>query len=48
MNEFSKAQNYLPSDHPNLATTYNNIGLVYENMDEYSKALQSDEKDLEN
>ena len=29
----------LPPNHPLLATSYNNIGLVYKNMGEYSKAL---------
>ncbi|CAF4303304.1 unnamed protein product, partial [Rotaria sordida] len=31
----------LPPNHPDLATSYNNIGLVYNNMGEYSKALSS-------
>ncbi|CAF4223803.1 unnamed protein product, partial [Adineta steineri] len=26
------------SNHPDLGASYNNIGLVYENMDNYSKA----------
>jgi tetratricopeptide (TPR) repeat protein len=29
----------LPPNHPSLATSYNNIGLVYDNMGECSKAL---------
>ena len=29
----------LPSNHPLLATSYNNIGLVYDNMGQYLKAL---------
>ena len=32
-------QNTLPSNHFWLATLYNNIGLVYHSMGEYSKAL---------
>ncbi|CAF1580572.1 unnamed protein product [Adineta steineri] len=28
----------LPPNHPDLASSYNNIGLVYENMGNYSKA----------
>ena len=58
MGEHSKALSYyersleiykvaLPSNHPNLATSYNNIGLVYRNMGEYSKALSSHERSLE-
>ncbi|CAF4264442.1 unnamed protein product, partial [Rotaria sordida] len=37
----------LPSNHPDLATSYNNIGLVYDNMGEYSNALSSYERSLE-
>ena len=37
----------LPPNHPNLATSYNNIGSVYMNMGEYSKALSSYEQSLE-
>ncbi|CAF1288490.1 unnamed protein product, partial [Rotaria sordida] len=37
----------LPPNHPDLATSYNNIGLVYNNMGEYSKALSSFERSLE-
>ncbi|CAF4201813.1 unnamed protein product [Rotaria sordida] len=40
-------QKTLPPNHPNLATSYNNIGLVYYNMGEYSKALSSHERSLE-
>ena len=29
----------LPPNHPDLANSYNNIGMVYNNMGEYSKAL---------
>ncbi|CAF4370034.1 unnamed protein product, partial [Rotaria magnacalcarata] len=36
----------LPPTHPNLATSYNNIGGVYDNMGEYSKALSYLEKAL--
>jgi tetratricopeptide (TPR) repeat protein len=32
-------QQSLPPNHPDLAMSYNNIGLVYENMSNYSKAL---------
>ena len=31
----------LPPNHPDLATSYNNIGLVYHSMGEYEKALSS-------
>jgi tetratricopeptide (TPR) repeat protein len=37
----------LPSNHPDLAASYNNIGLVYDSRGEYSKALSYYEKDLE-
>ncbi|CAF4403352.1 unnamed protein product, partial [Rotaria sordida] len=37
----------LPPNHPSLATSYNNIGMVYDNMGEYSKALSSYERSLE-
>ncbi|CAF1400766.1 unnamed protein product [Rotaria sordida] len=37
----------LPPNHPDLATSYNGIGLVYDNMSEYSKALSSQERSLE-
>ena len=58
MGEYSKALSYyekaleirkqsLPSNHPDLALSYNNIGAVYYNMGEYSKALSSFEKALE-
>ena len=50
MREYSKAlsfydiafdirQNILPANHPDLATSYNNIGVVYYNMQDRSKAL---------
>jgi tetratricopeptide (TPR) repeat protein len=32
-------QKTLPENHPDLAISYGNIGLVYNNMGEYSKAL---------
>ena len=52
MGEYSKAlssyeksleirQQSLPPNHPDLAASYNNIGIVYSNMGEYSKALSS-------
>ena len=58
MGEYSKALSYyekaleirqktLPPNHPDLATSYNNIGLVYYKMGEYSKALSYYEKALE-
>jgi tetratricopeptide (TPR) repeat protein len=31
-------QQLLPPNHPNLGASYNNIGLVYEHMGDYSKA----------
>ncbi|CAF1387930.1 unnamed protein product [Rotaria sordida] len=37
----------LPPNHPALASSYNNIGAVYRNMGEYSKALSSFERSLE-
>ena len=37
----------IPPNHPDFATSYNNIGLVYMNMGEYSKALSSYERSLE-
>jgi tetratricopeptide (TPR) repeat protein len=40
-------QKTLPANHPDLATSYNNIGVVYKNMGEYSKALSYYEKALE-
>jgi Tfp pilus assembly protein PilF len=40
-------QKSLPANHPNLANSYNNIGLVYHNMGEYLKALSYYEKALE-
>ncbi|CAF3593102.1 unnamed protein product [Adineta steineri] len=40
-------QKTLPSNHPDLASSYNNIGVVYKNIGNYSKALSSHEKALE-
>jgi tetratricopeptide (TPR) repeat protein len=40
-------QKVLPANHPDFASSYNNIGFVYNNMGEYSKALSSHEKALE-
>ncbi|CAF4737454.1 unnamed protein product [Rotaria sp. Silwood2] len=37
----------LPPNHPDFASSYNNIGTVYLNMGEYSKALSSHERSLE-
>ncbi|CAF1465947.1 unnamed protein product [Adineta ricciae] len=37
-------QQSLPANHPDLATSYNNIGLVYDHMGDYAKALQYYEK----
>ncbi|CAF1167451.1 unnamed protein product, partial [Didymodactylos carnosus] len=37
----------LPSNHPSLATTYNNIGLVHDEKGEYDKALENYERTLE-
>ncbi len=37
----------LPGNHPNLASSYSNTGLVYDSMGEYSKALSYCEKALE-
>ncbi|CAF4333822.1 unnamed protein product, partial [Rotaria sordida] len=37
----------LPPNHPDLASSYQGIGLVYDNMGEYSKALSSYERSLE-
>ncbi|CAF1445093.1 unnamed protein product, partial [Rotaria sp. Silwood1] len=37
----------LPPNHPDLASSYNNIGNVYNKMGEYSKALSSYERSLE-
>ncbi|CAF4577189.1 unnamed protein product, partial [Didymodactylos carnosus] len=37
----------LPSNHPLLATTYNNIGLVHAEKCEYDKALENYESTLE-
>ena len=32
--------NYLPDDHPHLAASYNNVGLTYGYLGDYSKALE--------
>ena len=37
----------LPPNHPDLATSYGNIGQVYSKMGEYSKALEYYEKSME-
>ncbi|CAF4246249.1 unnamed protein product, partial [Rotaria sordida] len=34
----------VPPNHPHLASSYNNIGVVYKNMGDYSKALEFYEK----
>ncbi|CAF1218191.1 unnamed protein product [Adineta steineri] len=39
-------QKTLPSNHPDLATSYNNIGWVYRNMKDYSKTLSYYERAL--
>ena len=41
------AKKTLPANHPDLATSYNNMAGVYEDMGEYSKALSFYEKALE-
>ncbi|CAF0765573.1 unnamed protein product [Adineta steineri] len=41
------AQKTLPSNHPYLASSYNNIGTMYIKMSNYPKALSSYEKALE-
>ena len=44
----SKSQKIaLPKDHPHLATSYSNIRLVYNDMREYSKALEYYQKSIE-
>ncbi|CAF1493602.1 unnamed protein product [Adineta steineri] len=40
-------QKTLPSNHPDLATSYSNIGSAYNNMGKYSKALSYYEKAIE-
>ncbi|CAF0843630.1 unnamed protein product [Adineta steineri] len=40
-------QQSLPSNHPDLAKSYNNIGLVYENMGNYLKAHSFYERAVE-
>ncbi|CAF2966154.1 unnamed protein product [Rotaria sp. Silwood2] len=58
MGEFSKAlslvgkaidirEETLPQHHPDLAISYNSIGLVYGDMSEYSKGLLFLEKGLD-
>ena len=44
---WKSSQIALPPNHPDLATSYNNIGLVYDRMGEYEKALASYERSLE-
>jgi len=39
-------QKTLPENHPDLATSYNNIGGVYNKMGKYSKALSYYERAL--
>ncbi|CAF1205730.1 unnamed protein product [Rotaria magnacalcarata] len=58
LGEYTKALSYykddlernltiLPPNHPQLATTYHNIGLVYLKLGDHSKALSSHERSLE-
>ena len=58
MGDYGKALEYLEKakgikesklgkDHPETATTYNNIALVYKNMGDYDKALEYHEKAME-
>ncbi|CAF4321074.1 unnamed protein product, partial [Adineta steineri] len=58
MEEYSKAvtfyekvleigEIFFPSNDPLMATSYNNIGLVYYNIKEYSKALSYYERALD-
>jgi tetratricopeptide (TPR) repeat protein len=58
MEEYSKAlsfyeealeikQKTFPPNNPSLATSYNNIAFVYENMKNYSKALSYFERALD-
>ncbi len=58
MREYSKAlsshekaleiqQKILPANHPDFATVYNNIGLVYYSVSEYLKALSYLERALD-
>jgi len=35
---------FYQGDHPSIATTYNNLGYLFEKMEEYSKALEMLEK----
>jgi tetratricopeptide (TPR) repeat protein len=57
MGEYSKALSYyekdleisqktLPQNHPDLACSYNNIGLVYENIGDFTKALSFYERTM--
>ncbi|CAF1103261.1 unnamed protein product [Rotaria sp. Silwood1] len=39
-------QKALPSNHPDLATSYDNIGVAYSNVDDYLNALSSHQKAL--
>jgi tetratricopeptide (TPR) repeat protein len=58
MNEYSKALPYfeksleikqqtLPQNHPSLASTYDNIGTLHENMKNYSKARSCFERAID-
>jgi tetratricopeptide (TPR) repeat protein len=51
MGEYPKAlviqQQSLRPNHSDLATSYNNIGVVYEKMGNYSKACSSYEREME-
>ncbi|CAF3807400.1 unnamed protein product [Rotaria sp. Silwood1] len=38
---------YLPPNHPDLATSYNNIGAIYNELQDYSKALLYYEKSIQ-
>ncbi|CAF4780546.1 unnamed protein product, partial [Rotaria sp. Silwood2] len=37
----------LPPNHPDLASSYNNIGMVFDNMGDYTKAIGYYERSLE-
>ncbi|CAF4527924.1 unnamed protein product [Rotaria socialis] len=41
------SEKHLPSNHPKLATSYNNIGLAYDGMGNYLKAIEFYERALE-
>jgi tetratricopeptide (TPR) repeat protein len=43
---FNIQQQSFPSNHPDLASCYSNIGNMYYNMSDYSNALSSYEKAL--